>query len=421
MSHGCAVRRAFPLGILRCFSRFFGLTALGVGLAAFASACNTSDTRTGQVQASNDTIYRYSAYRYQYPPAPPVIDARSLREFVGQNRDKVVVLAFWASWSPTSRSELAPLAMFQEDMYAQGVRVIACTFDPPSEWATRVVPFLQSARANYPCFVIPNEARGEVRDWLAREWNCDLPARFVFDRDGRVSYRALIGSSIDSVMDEARAMLVDGGTHHTLAPRESVGEFAPRSSAATYPAAPHDAAPHTTAPSKPSGDTPSVRAVGDRRESGAISLMARLVNVATGEAEILPVAFSAAGNADVMAAELSAYLAVRLSQAETQRIAILPFAPVAQRTRPTKLGRELAARVEAGLRRRGFADLLGPSVAESVLADAGVSAVAIDYDPTLASRRVAADFLVIGWLKGDFIESREALAIDAASDNPGVD
>ncbi len=421
MPHGCAFRRFFFLGTRLSFSRAFGLTALGVGLAASASACSTSDTRTEQVQASNDTIYRYSAYRYQYPPAPPVIDARSLREFVGQHRDKVVVLAFWASWSPTSRSELAPLAMFQEDMYAEGVRVIACTFDPPSEWATRVVPFLQSARANYPCFVIPNEARGEVRDWLAREWNCDLPARFVLDRDGRVSYRALIGSSIDSVMDEARAMLVHGGIQHTFVPHGSADEFAPRSTAAHQTAAPHVDASHSAAPVKLAGDSPSARMIDDRRESGAVSLMARLVNVATGEAEILPVVFSAAGNADVMSAELSAYLADRLSRAETQRIAILPFAPVAQRTRPTKLGRDLAARVEAGLRRRGFADLLGPSVAESILADAGVSAVAIDYDPTLASRRVAADFLVIGWLKGAAHEYRETLAIDASADNPGMD
>lgn len=366
----------------------FALTAM------VASGCMQSDSSQKPVAASNDSIYRYSAYRYQYPPTPPVMDAGSLRQFVAQYRNNTVILEFWASWSPTSRAELSPLARVQEDAYGEGVRVIACTFDPANDWASRVVPILQSERANYPCIVVPRDARTELGNWLSEDWQYDLPARFVIDSEGRVAYKAFGGGTLEKTIDEARRLSNRGGGTVASA---SVGE------------------------NKASGAA-TISTDDDKTAIGAVTLRARLVNVSTGEAESLPAIYSSSGNADMIAMELVMYLADRLDRTNNQRIAILPFAPTRQRTRPTAYGREIASRVEAGLLRKGFYDLMGPTAGEHMVEDAGLSALSIDYDPTLTRRRLGVDFVVLGWLKGGPVEEpRTNLAVDSSDENPGAD
>ncbi|MBX3394047.1 MAG: TlpA family protein disulfide reductase [Phycisphaerae bacterium] len=371
-------------------------------LMAFAAVgpvgCQSSGSAGRTVEASNDSIYRYSAYRYQYPPTPPVMDASSLREFVDQYRHQTVVLEFWASWSPTSRSDLSPLADFQEETYADGVRVIACTFDPSDEWASRVVPILQSARANYPCVVIPRSARLDIGRWLDESWQFDLPARFVLDSDGRVAFKAIGGETFHAALEEARSLT---GDRTPNAKRVSV----------------------TDDKNSPS----SIRTVAAREPMagiGPVSLRVRLINVSTGEAESLPIVTSPGDDPDLLASELVSYMADRLDRTNNQRIAVLPFAPTNRRTAASEYGRQTAARVEAGLRRKGFYDLIGPSAAQSMVDDLGLSALSIDYDPTIARRRLGADFLVIGWIKGAPIEEPDhsgSIAIDSSEENPGAD
>ncbi|HWL92654.1 MAG TPA: TlpA disulfide reductase family protein [Phycisphaerae bacterium] len=432
MSQGCALtqrRSSFVYtSICKCsFVRFVAPLALMGGLA-----CSSSETTRAPVQASNDSIYRYSAYRYQYPPTPPILDGASLRRFVDQYEHQVVILEFWATWSPTSRAELAPLAQLQEETYAEGLRVVACTFDSPGEWASRVVPMLQSARANFPCMVIPKEARAEVREWLGTDWSYDVPARFVIDQNGRVTMRAFSSDSIDGVIAEARSLVSSGGGEFTALP--------PPHEIAADPDQDHPAALRSlrddreeAVESSAAGDrfgheirasarTP-VRPAAARQHAGTVTLRARLVNVASGEAESLPLIYSSSGDSALMAGELAAVLSDRLNRANNDRIAIVPFAPTTRRTRPTPFGRELAAGLEASMRTRGYYDLLGPAAAERALVDAETSALAIDYDPTLAQRRVAADFLVIGWLQGETQASppRQSFAADDALENPGAD
>lgn len=400
MAHGRNRRRLIPPSILPHKHSRQGVasTALSAFIVAAAgmAGCEGSGSTGRTVEASNDSIYRYSAYRYQYPPTPPVMDAASLQEFVNQYRHQTVVLTFWASWSPASRSDLSSLADFQEELYADGVRVIACTFDPPGEWASRVVPILQSARANFPCVVIERSARLDIGRWLDNDWQFDLPARFVLDSEGRVAFKAIGGETFHKALDEARSLT---GNRTTNAMRVSVTD---ESTASIRPALASDAPVAI----------------------GPVSLRVRLINVSTGEAESLPIITSQTGDPDSLASELVSYLADRFDRTNNQRIAVLPFAPTSRRTTASEYGRQTAAQVEAVLRRKGFYDLVGPTATQNMIDDLGLSALSIDYDPTIARRRLGVDFLVIGWVKGAPIDESArpgSIAIDSSDENPGAD
>ncbi len=360
-SQGCVLR-----------SRPFGFV---LSLCCIAAGCaqpsQSPEVRRGPADTPQRPLPNYSTYTYQYPLSPPVLDAAGLKAFVGQFRNNVVVLHFWASWSPRSREDLARLAFAQSDLREDGLRIVACSFDLSEEWTTRTVPILQGAGANFPCVLIPRSARAELRDWLSHDWNQELPARFVLDASGEPDEAFFAGTSIDAALARARRIL-DGERWMT------------RASAVT-----------------PAG--------------GTLRLRTRLINVASGEFEALPAAFAINGGVHQLAEPIVSYLSARLDRSADQRIAVLPFASSADRRQAGPLGNGAARAILDGLRERGFSDPMEPDEVQQIVSDIGLDALALDFDPSAVRGRIAADYLLIGWLEGELplVSPRPAVASTA--------
>jgi len=417
-----------PSSRLLCLASVFAL-CLSVG-------CENSQRRGAVVDADlgppDSGVPNYSTYRYHYPATPPVLDADELKRLVDRHRNQVVVLAFWASWSGDSRAEIEKLAELTEQHREKGLRVIACTFDEPEVWGSKVVPMLQAAGANYPCVVLPSGARPGMRDWLGSQWSNDVPARFVVDRLGRTITRS------NSEQTVLAALGTWGTPHEPTQPRYA--------RASTRRATPSYRAPETTVATRTtsrSGDTlyldsssasrssdtryidsptaarrgdtytrrtttrterSSVTTVAGRDNTAAVTVQAKLINVATGASESLPVGACGLEDPDCLAATVSAGAGARMKQRRNPRIAVLPFERVNDPGDP--LGLETALRVRDGLRSAGFYDLISPKRAESLFEDAGLSPMRVDFDPGTIRGKVRADFVIIGWIRGSAGETR---------------
>lgn len=397
------------------------LTCTVVALLCLSVACESTNRRGPVVDSDlgppDSGVPNYSTYRYHYPATAPVLDAPELKRLVDRHRNQVVVLAFWASWSSDSRAEIERLAELTEAHREKGMRVIACTFDEPEVWGSKVVPMLQAAGANYPCVVLPSGARPGMKDWLGSQWSSDVPARFVVDRRGRTITRS---HSEDTIL----AALGTWGTPQNVAtPRYARADT--RAARTSY----RTPARSTTA----RRSTPDVRVidhplaaqrgesytrrttVSDRRSSvttvasqetnaAAITVQAKLINVATGTSESLPVGACGLEDPDCLAATVAAGAAARMSQRRNPRIAILPFQKVNDSGDP--LGLETALRVRDGLRTAGYYDLVSPKRTESIFADAGLSPMKVDFDPASIRGKVRADYVIIGWIRGNDTQRR---------------
>ena len=143
---------------------------------------------------------------YRYPDDPPVLDGPDLQGFVGGFRHKVILLHFWASWSQRSVEEIDELARLQDDLVDSEFQVISCCLDPPADWRSRTLPALRRGGANFPCIVIPAEAKPQVKDWLDPNWSYDVPARFLLDRRGQIVARSASSAPLAGVLEEARRL-----------------------------------------------------------------------------------------------------------------------------------------------------------------------------------------------------------------------
>jgi len=99
-----------------------------------------------------------------------------------EQRGKVVVLNFWATWCPPCRKEMPDLETLYRQFKDQGLVILAIS----DEDAGKVKPFIAQQKVTYPILLDPGR---KVNELFQIE---GIPKTFVYDRTGK-----LVAQSID--------------------------------------------------------------------------------------------------------------------------------------------------------------------------------------------------------------------------------
>jgi peroxiredoxin len=99
-----------------------------------------------------------------------------------EQRGKVVVLNFWATWCPPCRKEMPDLEALYQQFKDQGLVILAIS----DEDAGKVKPFIAQQKVTYPVLLDPGR---KVNELFQIE---GIPKTFVYDRNGK-----LVTQSID--------------------------------------------------------------------------------------------------------------------------------------------------------------------------------------------------------------------------------
>ena len=127
-------------------------------------------------------------------PAPgfSLADGNGQTFNLADDRGKVVVLAFWATWCPPCRAEMPTFAKLQKEMASQGVAVVAIANDDP----VKAREFLAGKKLDV--WSLTDEGRRVSTLYGANA----LPKTFVVDRNG-VVVKALLGKASEAVLRAA--------------------------------------------------------------------------------------------------------------------------------------------------------------------------------------------------------------------------
>ncbi len=99
-----------------------------------------------------------------------------------EQRGKVVVLNFWATWCPPCRKEMPDLETLYRQFKDQGLVILAIS----DEDTGKVKPFIAQQKVTYPILLDPGRKVNEL-------FQIDgIPKTFVYDRNGK-----LVAQSID--------------------------------------------------------------------------------------------------------------------------------------------------------------------------------------------------------------------------------
>jgi peroxiredoxin len=116
-----------------------------------------------------------------------------------EQRGKVVVLNFWATWCPPCRKEMPDLETLYRQFKDQGLVILAIS----DEDAEKVRPFIAQQKVTYPILLDPGR---KVNELFQIE---GIPKTFVYDRTGK-----LVAQSIDMrTRRQFLEMLAQAGLH----------------------------------------------------------------------------------------------------------------------------------------------------------------------------------------------------------------
>ena len=113
------------------------------------------------------------------------VDAKSLFERIGQEKGKVVLVNFWATWCVPCREEFPDLSRLQKTLGGKGLRVIGVSTDFARE-TPAVEKFLADQKPSFPNYRKKSGGDDQVFiEAVEKSWGGELPFSVLYARDGR--------------------------------------------------------------------------------------------------------------------------------------------------------------------------------------------------------------------------------------------
>lgn len=125
------------------------------------------------------------------PDEIQVIDLEGLKKLVTRDgKDtRPMLVNFWATWCDPCREEFPDLVKIDEDYRAKNLNFVTVSLDDVSEVKTEVPKFLKEMKATMPTLLLNvNDPEPAIKA-VDTAWDGQLPATFLFDKDGKVVFR----------------------------------------------------------------------------------------------------------------------------------------------------------------------------------------------------------------------------------------
>lgn len=119
------------------------------------------------------------------------IDLEGLKKLLtpSANDTRPMLVNFWATWCDPCREEFPDLVKIDEDYRGKNLNFFTVSLDDVSEIQTEVPKFLKEMKATMPTVLLNVPDPELAIKAVDAMWNGQLPATFLFDKDGKVVFR----------------------------------------------------------------------------------------------------------------------------------------------------------------------------------------------------------------------------------------
>jgi thiol-disulfide isomerase/thioredoxin len=114
------------------------------------------------------------------------VEPKDIKDLVAQNKGKVIVLNFFATWCVPCHKEFPDIVRLQTKYRSQGLQVIEVSMNDVTE-KDDMQKFLNEQKPPFSVYIAANTEDQFYKDVDAR-WDTALPMTMIFDRDGKNIY-----------------------------------------------------------------------------------------------------------------------------------------------------------------------------------------------------------------------------------------
>ncbi len=112
------------------------------------------------------------------------INEDGLLNIIHQRKGNVLFLNVWATWCVPCKEEFPDLVKLADKYQSKGVDFIGVSADYADEIDTKIVPFLEQQKVNFPVYVQDFENVDALINSLNPAWGGAIPATFIYDAGG---------------------------------------------------------------------------------------------------------------------------------------------------------------------------------------------------------------------------------------------
>ena len=131
--------------------------------------------------------------RAAHPPKPlPVvtpIDTDALKALLTQERQRPLLVNFWATFCDPCRDEFPDLVKIDKEYRPRSLEFVTISLDDVTDIKTSVPKFLQSMNATMPAYLLNASDPEPAINLVDRRWQGDLPATYLYNEKGEIVFK----------------------------------------------------------------------------------------------------------------------------------------------------------------------------------------------------------------------------------------
>jgi thiol-disulfide isomerase/thioredoxin len=125
----------------------------------------------------------------QKPVVVSAIDTEALKKLVTEERERPLLVNFWATWCDPCRDEFPDLVKIDSEYRPRAMDFVTVSLDDFSDIKTSVPKFLGLMKATMPAYLLNVSDPEPAIDMVDKGWSGSLPATFLYNAKGEVVYK----------------------------------------------------------------------------------------------------------------------------------------------------------------------------------------------------------------------------------------
>ena len=123
------------------------------------------------------------------PAVVSAIDTAALKGLLSQQRQRPLLVNFWATFCDPCRDEFPDLVKINKDYGSQSLEFFTVSLDDMSDIKTEVPKFLDLMKATMPAYLLNVSDPEPAINAVDPKWRGDLPATYLYNEKGEVVYK----------------------------------------------------------------------------------------------------------------------------------------------------------------------------------------------------------------------------------------
>jgi len=117
------------------------------------------------------------------------IDTEGLKGLLTQQRERPLLVNFWATFCDPCRDEFPDLVKIDKEYRPQSLDFVTISLDEIDQLKTDVPKFLSSMKATMPAYLLNVTDPEPAINFIDKRWQGDLPATYLYNEKGEVVYK----------------------------------------------------------------------------------------------------------------------------------------------------------------------------------------------------------------------------------------